>query len=110
MIVALLACGWPNNKNYKWADTKTLVQYGLDQYGYCNYWEDAMQDQDIRILEAGKKRTVKDAPAKDGNLYQDGTVNTFLNIDDQDREKRILMKKQRPFRYRLRKNKRLQHP
>ena len=93
LIVALLACGWPNNKNYKWADTKTLVQYGLDQYGYCNYWEDAMQDQDIRILEAGKKRTVKDAPAKDGNLYQDGTVNTFLNIDDQDREKRILMKK-----------------
>lgn len=87
LIVALLACGWPNNKNYKWADTKTLVQYGLDQYGYCNYWEDAMQDQDIRILEAGKKRTVKDAPAKDGNLYQDGTVNTFLNIDDQDREK-----------------------
>ena len=93
LIVALLACGWPNNKNYKWADTKTLVQYGLDQYGYCNYWEDAMQDQDIRILEAGKKRTVKDAPAKDGNLYQDGTVNTFLNIDDQAREKRILMKK-----------------
>lgn len=93
LIVALLACGWPNNKNYKWADMKTLVQYGLNQYGYCNYWEDAMQDQDIRILEAGKKRTVKDAPAKDGNLYQDGTVNTFLNIDDQDREKRILMKK-----------------
>ncbi len=23
-IVALLACGWPNNKTYKWADTKNL--------------------------------------------------------------------------------------
>ena len=21
-IVALLACGWPNNRNYKWMDTK----------------------------------------------------------------------------------------
>lgn len=31
-IVALLACGWPNNKNYKWADTKTLMNYGLEHF------------------------------------------------------------------------------
>ena len=31
-IVALLACGWPNNKSYKWADTKKLMQYGIDNY------------------------------------------------------------------------------
>ena len=28
LIVTLLACGWPNNKNYKWDDMKKLVQYG----------------------------------------------------------------------------------
>lgn len=33
-IVALLACGWPNNKNYKWSDSKTLMNYGLDNYTY----------------------------------------------------------------------------
>lgn len=33
-IVALLACGWPNNKSYKWADTKKLMQYGIDHYQY----------------------------------------------------------------------------
>lgn len=33
-IVALLACGWPNNKSYKWADTKQLMQYGIDHYRY----------------------------------------------------------------------------
>ena len=22
LIVALLACGWPNNKTYKWSDTE----------------------------------------------------------------------------------------
>ena len=27
-IVALLACGWPHNKHYKWADTKALLAYG----------------------------------------------------------------------------------
>lgn len=31
-VVALLACGWPNNKNYKWSDTKQLMTYGLENY------------------------------------------------------------------------------
>lgn len=31
-VVALLACGWPNNKSYKWSDTKRLMSYGLDNY------------------------------------------------------------------------------
>lgn len=35
-VVSLLACGWPNNKTYKWADTKELFQYGLDNFHYEN--------------------------------------------------------------------------
>ena len=35
-VVSLLACGWPNNKNYKWADTKKLFQYGLENFHYEN--------------------------------------------------------------------------
>ena len=31
-IVALLACGWPGNKNYKWSDCKKLMIYGLREY------------------------------------------------------------------------------
>ncbi len=31
-IVALLGCGWPNNKSYKWKDTKKLLEYGIDNY------------------------------------------------------------------------------
>ena len=33
-IVALLACGWPNNKGYKWSDTRKLMTYGLENYSY----------------------------------------------------------------------------
>ena len=33
-IVALLACGWPGNKNYKWSDTRKLMTYGLEHYTY----------------------------------------------------------------------------
>lgn len=33
-IVALLACGWPGNKSYKWKDTRKLMEYGLENYEY----------------------------------------------------------------------------
>lgn len=33
-VVALLACGWPNNKSYKWSDTKALMNYALNNYQY----------------------------------------------------------------------------
>lgn len=31
-VVALLACGWPNHKTYKWSDTRALMNYGLKHY------------------------------------------------------------------------------
>lgn len=39
-IVALLACGWPNNKTYKWKDTRKLMEYGLENYEYRDVWEE----------------------------------------------------------------------
>ena len=38
-IVSLLACGWPNNKTYKWADTKYLMQYGIAHYQYADVFD-----------------------------------------------------------------------
>ncbi len=32
--IALLACGWPNNKTYKWSDARALFSYGLSAYHY----------------------------------------------------------------------------
>ena len=31
MCLSLLGCGWPNNKNYKWADAKALVAYAASR-------------------------------------------------------------------------------
>lgn len=39
-IVALLACGWPNNRSYKWSDTRKLMSYGLETYEYREVWEE----------------------------------------------------------------------
>ena len=37
LIVALLGCGWPNNKNYKWSDTRKLMEYGLENYNWQSF-------------------------------------------------------------------------
>lgn len=31
-VVALLGCGWPGDKTYKWKDAKKLLNYGLSNY------------------------------------------------------------------------------
>lgn len=41
-VVALLACGWPNNKTYKWSDTRELMQYGIDNYFYRSFSEEGV--------------------------------------------------------------------
>ncbi len=33
-IAALLACGWPPHKAYKWQDMRTLISYGNEAYDY----------------------------------------------------------------------------
>ena len=38
-VVALLACGWPNNKSYKWADTRKLMEYGIENYFFRSFQE-----------------------------------------------------------------------
>ena len=38
-VVALLACGWPNHKTYKWSDTRALMEFGLANYQYRSFDE-----------------------------------------------------------------------
>ncbi len=39
-IVALLACGWPDHKSYKWQDTKKLMTYACENYEYRTVWKE----------------------------------------------------------------------
>ena len=48
-VVSLLACGWPNNKNYKWLDAKKLFLYGLENYQYANIVSDVELPK-VRVL------------------------------------------------------------
>lgn len=48
-IVALLACGWPNNRNYKWSDMKRLVQYGMDNFFNKNIFQEKTDFSEIPV-------------------------------------------------------------
>ena len=46
-IVALLACGWPNNKGYKWSDTRKLMDYALENYQYREF---GMEEETVSVV------------------------------------------------------------
>lgn len=64
-VVALLACGWPNNKTYKWSDTKVLMNYGLEKYQCEDVYE---YDKEFSPVK------VEQAEPENGRLYQEVTV------------------------------------
>lgn len=50
LIITLLGCGWPNNKSYKWSDTKKMLSYGFENYSYNNLVDKSYVTDDIPIL------------------------------------------------------------
>lgn len=50
-VVALLACGWPNNKTYKWSDTKQLMTYGLDHFEHHTIAEAYYDESKLKPIE-----------------------------------------------------------
>lgn len=59
-IVALLGCGWPGNKTYKWADTKKLMNYGLNNYQEHTIKDDILQKTDIPVKYDSSHRKQRD--------------------------------------------------
>ena len=51
--IALLGCGWPNNKTYKWADAKTLFGYGKENFEYIStetIEESTLMPEKLRVV------------------------------------------------------------
>lgn len=71
-IVALLACGWPNNKTYKWKDTRKLMEYGIENYDYREVFEKKDDFENILIpgscmVEQGEER-----------LWEEGRIQPYM--------------------------------
>ena len=50
LIVALLACGWPNHKTYKWSDSRELFTYGLENYAYRSFEEEPFSGREQLLV------------------------------------------------------------
>ena len=73
LVVALLACGWPNNKNYKWSDTKEMMQYGLDNFYYQSFEEVKLPGHafDPIFVEGAKTDEIGEAAYTEVTLVED---------------------------------------
>ena len=80
LIVALLGCGWPNNKNYKWADTRKLMEYGLENYTWQSFAEEVPEIPQSVQVENGQTQ-VLGLPAQ-----------TALSLEDISQEEGMLLR------------------
>lgn len=55
VIIALLACGWPNHRNYKWQDTKTLLEYVDSNYERKRIVSENMLFKELKIEKGTEK-------------------------------------------------------
>lgn len=72
-VVALLACGWPNHKTYKWSDTRKLMEYGLRYYQY----------QSVKQQPKLPEITVLDGISQSGNLFETAQVKVAIANEGQ---------------------------
>ena len=77
-VVALLACGWPNNKSYKWSDTKQLMNFGLENFEYHSLSE-VLYDES----------TLSPIPVQNGQTSRLGeSAYTNVKIDRSDEKRK----------------------
>ena len=85
-IVALLGCGWPPHKTYKWTDARKLLQYGLDHYQYKNVWKD------VKIPAV----TVENAVPEDGDISHMASVHAAADRAPSEGLKLLLRQEEEP--------------
>ena len=61
--VALLGCGWPPHKTYKWADMRKLDQYAFDTYNWYDIFDREKTFPEVEVRR-GVKGTTESAIGK----------------------------------------------
>ena len=104
-VVALLACGSPNNKNYKWSDTRELMQYGIEHFFYRSFSEEgiAFDEELLGEIPVGEGQTqqlgqraytglhiIEKAKEDEGTEWEEG----LLLRDDEEIRVRYSVKKE----------------
>ncbi len=80
--LALLGCGWPPHKTYKWSDARTLFDYGLSQY------EKKEVFRELRL----PRLPVRDGIPEDGDLASPAGVGLSLYLNEEEKSLQVLMR------------------
>ncbi|WP_230399847.1 D-alanyl-D-alanine carboxypeptidase family protein [Novisyntrophococcus fermenticellae] len=72
LIVSVLACGWPNNKSYKWSDTRKLMTYGLENYQYRDIYQTGLLDAPVPVKDGQYAGRLGEDEAFGILTYKDG--------------------------------------
>lgn len=81
-VVALLGCGWPPHKSYKWSDTRALFHYGLRNY----------QDREVFQEQNLKPIPVEHGINPESGVGQTAYAKVSLNLTDEEKSLKLLMK------------------
>ncbi len=99
-IVALLACGWPNNKGYKWQDAKKLMTYGIENYTYRDVFEEVTLPELV----------VEDGIPQNNLLFGKATTTLALDMREEEKELKLLMRKDEKMEIKIEVESSLQAP
>lgn len=75
-VAALLACGWPGNRSYKWKDTRRLMEYGLSHY----------QTEEIRYRTEKDRITVTQGLGEEKSPWEDPDVALELKLNKEEKK------------------------
>ncbi len=84
LIAVVLACGWPNHKTWKWADTKALMNYGLEDYHKETVGSDRTALEPVSVMDGQKERVeiLTDAASEDFLLKEDDEFTMEVLVPD----------------------------
>lgn len=87
-IIALLGCGWPPNKTYKWADAKKLFAYGMQEY-------------ELREIEFGKESLPN--PEVPGGIPKENSFEekTYLSLTCERYSRQVLLRRDETITVRI---------
>ena len=90
-IIALLGCGWPNNKGYKWKDTLKLLNFGDENFSYQTCWK----EPSLPVIKIEKGVQI------DSAIGDEAVIQGILSVEDKEKNKKILLKKGEQMSYKL---------
>ncbi|MCD7867016.1 MAG: D-alanyl-D-alanine carboxypeptidase [Clostridiales bacterium] len=80
-VIALLGCGWPSHKTWKWSDAMTLLNYGDENYSY-----------ETISLEAPSFSVRVNDGASEGNFGADVFLEGECRIPEEESERALLLR------------------